>query len=266
MRDPLYRPMEFWHDRQNVCKLLSAQEDKDSSIDKHLSDIEKKRPLASLAEAKCQRHQIYIPGPMIQQLKKHDNRASTNNLVLALFWRTWTRTLVHLGAKSRFTYTGGPVDMRLHAEQLDMDKYLGNFILPHATFASKELVTQGTLAEVAESLRLHFQAATLPLLRKIVDNVERGVPDVMATIAASDSPTLAFSNMTRLPVHGVDFGMDPTKQLADSVQLCSFDAPLMVFAISDSEGGILANTVLPEAVKNAFVADKEFSTYATFNY
>ncbi|KAJ1722235.1 hypothetical protein LPJ53_003334 [Coemansia erecta] len=266
MRDPLYKPVEFWHDRQVVHKLLSAQERGEPAIEQHLQDVDKKQPLVSIAEAECQCHQIHVSAQMIQQLKKLSNAASNNSLVMALFWRTWTRTLVQLGATSQFTYTGGPVDLRSRAQHLDLDRYLGNFVLPHATFATKDFVMQSTLAEVAESLRQHFQAVSLPLLRRIADNVERGMPDVLAEIATGDSPTLAFSNMVRLPMHDVDFGMDPRKQSADSVQLCSFEAPLMMFAISDGQGGILTNVVLPGAVKNAFVADEEFGRYATFKY
>ncbi|KAJ1822435.1 hypothetical protein LPJ56_000791 [Coemansia sp. RSA 2599] len=278
---------ELWHDRSVIRKLIEGCGDSVSAepsddawrhMDEIVARASEGQPagqLWAIVDAKNKDCQIRVKQQGIVRLKSTTADSdgaglSTNDLVLALLWRTWTRVLINLGSSyPGYTYTGGPVDMRQKISDLvstDTGEYLGNMVLPHPVSAAKEFVVQEPLASVARFLGQHKRRATPLLYKQYVERIEAGAADILATVAMSDSPAIAFSNMTRLPVYSVDFGLDRAKCSADCVQLCSLESPLMAFAIDDNAGGFLINVVLPETVARAFANDPEFAQYADFIY
>ncbi|KAJ2856855.1 hypothetical protein J3B02_001370 [Coemansia erecta] len=281
--------LELWHDRNVIRKLLQEHalsvSAKPSDVCQHMDDIIARSSESNsegllqaiiATEAKNKDCQFRINKSKIARLKSLPNLdrsiagLSANDLVMALLWRTWSRILVTLGSSfPGYTYTGGPIDMR---EKLNghtssnTSEYLGNMVLPHPISATKEFVVQQPLLSVALLLNQHKRRASVLLYKEFAERVESGAPDILATVAVSDSPVITFSNMTRLPIYSVDFNLDPAKNKADSVQLCSFESPLMAFAVDDGAGGFLINIVLPEIVAQAFADDLEFTEYADIIY
>ncbi|KAJ2721047.1 hypothetical protein GGI07_004237 [Coemansia sp. Benny D115] len=287
--------LEMWHDRAPLrALLLPATEGQHaeglgagvsvsrSPLEEHLHQIGQdipgsKRPdrLEGVAQAQCRRCQIALSADSLAALKSTSSSSdvplSTNDLVMALLWRAWTRTLIRLGSQAHtYSYFGGPVDMRAKAQasisDRNMDLYLGNLILPLPIYDSKDAVTQGTLVQVAEHIHQHMHAASLSALQQLSQAAELGLPDIVQTLAEGDSPAMGFSNMTRFDVYAVDFGLDASRARCSNVQMRSFDALLMVFAVADGCGGVLANTSLPPAVADVLVGDDELRKYAYFTY
>ncbi|PIA12991.1 hypothetical protein COEREDRAFT_83783 [Coemansia reversa NRRL 1564] len=190
---------------------------------------------------------------------------STNSVVLALLWRVWTRMLRKHGSKGHFTYAGGPVDMRNSIGPIFSNEqfYIGNLIQPLPMSASVELVLNKTLVEVALYVQDYFKKEISPaILRWYMSGADH---DIGGHLAKTDTPMLAFSNMRRplANTNNMCFGLECPPL---SVQLRSFDAPFMFFAIDDGCGGILINCNLPVSSRDAFSSDKEFADFATLVY
>ncbi|KAJ2704643.1 hypothetical protein FB645_003075 [Coemansia sp. IMI 203386] len=274
-----FQPNKFWHSRDKVQSLISTC--KPDNVYPHMEDIweraandKKAGRLSALGDVENRCCQLTITKQAIVRLKTLNVESDTfvlsaNDLCMALLWRAWTRVLISLGSQpSGSTYTGGPVDLRPQTRSLsaDPDQYLGNLFLPHPISAPKQTILNHSLTSVARLLHKHKIKASLPLFKYFVDSIEAGDPDVLAEVAMGDSPAITFSNMARLPIYDVDFALDSRKRCADDVQLRSFDAPLMAFATSDGNDGLLVNIVLPESVIQMFADDKELMTYARFVY
>ncbi|KAJ2439984.1 hypothetical protein GGH19_001496 [Coemansia sp. RSA 1807] len=252
----------LWSDRAFIKQmLLSHQPSPLPSVLHILSTDYSKHPASNLqitGEFACR--QIKITGSALQQLKARDTKCSANALAMALVWRAWTRAIVAHGSTCPFTYSGGPADMRNRCPlSSNMQHYIGNFIMPMPMFASRDFILDSKLQKVAAYIQADFRLASLGGLRNHMDNAN----DVMIHLAKTDAPAVTFSNMAQLPLYDLGFGtgFKPT-----SVQLRSFDAPYMMFAISDGHGGLAVNTTLPHSIYEAFINDTEFSTFANFVY
>ncbi|KAJ2126438.1 hypothetical protein IW147_000186 [Coemansia sp. RSA 720] len=252
----------LWSDRPSIKKMLSSHQSSPLPSELHiLSTDYSKHPASNLqitGEFVCR--QIKITGSALQQLKARDSKCSANTLAMALIWRAWTRALVSHGSTCPFTYSGGPADMRNRCPQSsNMQHYIGNFIMPMPMFVSRDFILKYKLQAVAAYIQADFRLASLGGLRNHMDNAN----DVMIHLAKTDAPAVTFSNMAQLPLYDMEFG---TGLKPVSVQLRSFDAPYMMFAISDGHGGLVVNTTLPHSIYEAFINDTEFSTFACFVY
>ncbi|KAJ2808334.1 hypothetical protein H4R20_000917 [Coemansia guatemalensis] len=214
--------------------------------------------------ARCQ---FRITEEALMRLRKtvDKDNCGTNALILALLWRVWTRALRIHGSKCPFTYAGGPADMRNHIGPLIENDcfYMGNLIQPVPMSAPVAFVLDKTLGEVASYVHKCFTGGISPAtLRWYMDGAEH---DIGSILAKTDSPMLAFSNMRRplADIHHLCFGMNCPPL---SMQLRSFDAPFMFFAVDDGCAGFLLNSNLPTSVCGAIAGDLEFADYATLVY
>ncbi|KAJ2887768.1 hypothetical protein GGI21_006824 [Coemansia aciculifera] len=177
-------------------------------------------------------------------------------MVVALFWRAHARALASHGSTSLFTYAGGPKDLR---SALGVTGYLGNLVVLCPAFATKaEILDPDGLISAARIIHRFTQNGSAAGLLQFIDVVENGAPDILATLGATDSPTTAFSNMSRLPLRQVDFGLG----VLGTAQLRSFCTAYIIHAITDGTDGLLANICLPASVLASFTSDKEFMAYA----
>ncbi|KAI9504777.1 hypothetical protein GGI25_002871 [Coemansia spiralis] len=243
--------------RMWLNKLLHGLQPQETPGNRHIRRLGKLAAnVVNMEETR--RHQIGIDLQGVGRLKQLDPECSTNTLVMALMWRTWTRTLVELGSRSEFTYLGWPIDMRTHAGQ---PNYLGNLFLPYMGYETKHFVLNEPLPVVAQRLRDFTQRTSLQELSGYNQSVINCDSDTRSILEQSDSPALSFSNTTRMPIDQVDFGLGALQ----SVQMLHIDAPIMMFAISSGRN-ILINVVMPQRVAKLFKADAEFSLFARFLY
>ncbi|KAJ2498536.1 hypothetical protein GGH96_004260 [Coemansia sp. RSA 1972] len=252
----------LWSDRSSIKKMLLSHQPSPLPSELHILSTDYSKHLASNLQITGEfvSRQINITGSMLQQLKARGTKCSANALAMALIWRAWTRALVAHGSTCPFTYSGGPADMRNRCSpSSNMQHYIGNFIMPMPMYASCNFILDSKLQEVAAYIQAAFRLASLGGLRNHMDNAN----DVMIHLAKTDAPAVTFSNMAQLPLYDLDFGtgVKPT-----SVQLRSFNAPYMMFAISDGCGGLAVNTTLPHRIYEAFINDTELSTFANFVY
>ncbi|KAJ1726810.1 hypothetical protein LPJ61_004949, partial [Coemansia biformis] len=250
----------LWSDRRVVEKMLLHHEPRVLLCAGHdpVERGQRQHPATGLAvHGSMRRRQIRLGQEALELLKElaRGHGCSTNALVMALLWRAWARALVAHGSQGTYSYSGGPVDMRSHGEPR-MRSYLGNFIQPLPMAAERSIIVESTLVDVAMLVRRNFQTASLGGLRAHMDLSADG--DIVADLAATDTPVLTYSNMSQLALGQISFGLGQPA----AVHLRSFDASYMVFAISDGRGGIVANTVLPQSLFDALAADPELSRFA----
>ncbi|KAJ2156348.1 hypothetical protein GGF46_005244 [Coemansia sp. RSA 552] len=230
-----------------------------------IGDCISRRPYSELSAMGDMRDfQVHLPSESLQQLK-YLLGESTNNAVMALFWRAWARALVQHGSTCPWVYSGGPMDVSGQIGNGCSNTYLGNLIVPRPMRLDRSFVLDQSLAEVAAAIRQKFQKTKqTAAAQQFLNGQQAGEDQRISALGQTDSPMLAFSNMTRMepPLHSLSFGM--TKPL--SVQLRSFGAPFMVFAMADGHNGILANTTLPNSIAHVLAKDPEFNQYANFKY
>ncbi|KAJ2448589.1 hypothetical protein EV183_005361 [Coemansia sp. RSA 2336] len=257
----------LWSDRSRLATTLQASHAE--KLPKSLFIDPQQHPATNLAiKSEYKRHQFQLTSHALQQLKsiaqqQDGQQCTANMLVMSLVWRAWTRALQEHGSTSPYTHTGCPVDMRGQLQSTDnMEHYIGNCVLPFPIAAPTQFVLESSLVQVAHYMQsLIHKHANVSALHAFMLNFDPA-DDAAAVLAKTDAPVISFSNMSRLQLTDVDFGLGR----AESVQLCSFDAPLMLFSISDGHGGLLVNTVLSAETVAAFSKDQEFSTFASFIY
>ncbi|KAI9471769.1 transferase family-domain-containing protein [Coemansia mojavensis] len=257
----------LWSDRSYLASMLQIC--RAEKLPNSLFIDPQQHPATNLAiKSQYKRHQFQLTFEALQQLKdmahQQDGQLCTaNTLVMSLIWRAWTRALQKHGSTSPYTHTGSPIDMRSRLQPHDnMEHYIGNCVLPFPIAAPTQFVLESSLVQVAHYIHnlIHKQAKVSALRAFMLD--PNSADDVAAVLAKTDSPVISFSNMSRLQWMDIDFGLGR----AESVQLCSFDAPLMLFAISDGNGGLLINTVLSTETVAAFNQDREFAMFANFTH
>ncbi|KAJ2846291.1 hypothetical protein IWW36_004422 [Coemansia brasiliensis] len=261
----------LWSDRSRLASMLQTYPAKQLPNSLFIDPLQ--HPATNLTiKHEYKRHQFQLTCRALQQLKaiaqqqdQHNSKQyTTNTLVMALAWRVWTRVLQKHGSTSPYTHTGCPVDMRTRLEQHvdNMEHYTGNCLLPFPMAAPAQFVLESPLVQVAHYIQsLIHKQATVPALHSFMLHFDPA-DDAAAKLAKTDAPVISFSNMSRLQLMEIDFGLGH----AESVQLCSFDVPFMMFAISDGQSGLLINTVLPLEVVTAFSQDQEFALFANFIY
>ncbi|KAJ1839823.1 hypothetical protein LPJ70_004910 [Coemansia sp. RSA 2708] len=251
----------LWADRAKVKTLLEKHAAQ-APVRVEIAGERQPRISALGMQGEHRRCQIHVRSQELGEVG-----GSANALAMALVWRAWTRMLVARGSTGAFAYTGGPVDMRkrLGHARAELAGYTGNFILPTPMHARRDFVLTGTLAQVAEFIQQRFvESAQAPgRLHTQLTREPNFQDDACAQLARTDTPMVTFSNMAQLGLHARRFGQ-PSE--AVSVQLRAFDAPHMMFAISDGCGGLLVNSNLTVDQISAFKADQEFSQFARFIY
>ncbi|KAJ2451255.1 hypothetical protein GGF42_004299 [Coemansia sp. RSA 2424] len=269
--DPEFTPAAMWSNRDRIHEVLTASLKGDEVVDDSYY-----RNLHCVAQnissgggglktsGQVRSLQFSLTAESLRRLKELASQSadengdvcSTNNMVAALFWRAHARALAIHGSTSEYTYTGGPKDLR---GILGVTNCLGNIIVLCPAYATKEVVLadQG-LVPVARVVRRFTQNGCAAGLLKFIDAVEKGTPDIIATLGATDSPSTAFSNMSRMPLRQVDFGLGDL----GSAQLRSFNRLFTVHTIDDGAGGFLANLCLPASMLAAYHCDAEFMSYA----
>ncbi|KAJ2333091.1 hypothetical protein GGI00_002493 [Coemansia sp. RSA 2681] len=269
--DPESTPEAMWSSRDRIREVLTASLKGDEVVDdsyyRHLRQL---APTISSGDGglktsgQVRSHQFSLKAESLGRLKnlasqsvdENGDACSTNDMVVALFWRAHARALTIHGSTSEYTYTGGPKDLR---GILGVTNCLGNIIVLCPAYATKDVVLadQG-LVPAARIVRRFTQNGCAAGLLQFIDAVENGAPDILATLGATDSPSTAFSNMSRMPLRQVDFGLGRL----GSVQLRSFSTPYIVHAIADGAGGLLANICLHDSMLAAYLCDAEFTSYA----
>ncbi|KAJ2741082.1 hypothetical protein GGI20_005434 [Coemansia sp. BCRC 34301] len=267
--DPFYEPPAMWSSRDRMREVLTGSvkegDEVDGSYGTHLRQLASKSggPLRTSGEVRA--HQFVVGAEALRRLKQLATDAggdvcSTNDMVVALFWRAHARAVSSHGSSSEFTYTGGPKDLRLAT---NTSNCLGNMIVLCPAFAAKAAVlAEEDPVPAARIVRRVTRSGSAAGLLGFIAETEAGAPDILATLGATDSPSTAFSNMARLPLRSVDFGLGSL----GSAQLRSFCTAFIVHAIDDGAGGMLANICLPASFLNAFIADEEFMAYADLVY
>ncbi|KAJ2491143.1 hypothetical protein IWW47_005079 [Coemansia sp. RSA 2052] len=270
--DSEFTPEAMWSSRDRIREVLTASlkgrgEEVDDSYGRHLRQL---TPTISSGDeglktsGQVKSLQFLLKAESLRRLKKlasqsvneNGDACSTNDMVAALFWRAHARALTIHGSTSEYTYTGGPKDLR---SILGVTNCLGNIIVLCPAYATKDLVlADRDLVPAARVVRRFTQSGCAAGLLQFIDAVENGAPDILATLRATDSPSTAFSNMSRMPLRQVDFGLGRL----GSVQLRSFGTPYIVHAIADGAGGLLANTCLHDSMLAAYASDAEFTSYA----
>ncbi|KAJ2689203.1 hypothetical protein IWW39_001665 [Coemansia spiralis] len=266
--DSEYKPTAMWSCRDRQYEMLKASlrgdEIVDDSYTEHLHQL--MRTTAGTGALETQgpvgSHQFSLKAESLRRLKElailgskdGGEVCSTNDMVVALFWRAHARALASHGSTSEFTYTGGPKDLR---GAVGATNYLGNMIVLCPLFAAKSFVLDHGLVPVARLIRRYTQDGSAASLLRFIEEMENGAPDILTTLAARDSPSTAFSNMTRLPLRRVDFGMGEL----GTAQLRSFCVPYIIHAIDDGASGFLANICLPTSMMASFTSDEEFMSY-----
>ncbi|KAJ2059306.1 hypothetical protein GGI17_004493 [Coemansia sp. S146] len=233
--DPKYEPVAMWSSRDRKCEMLMASLKGDEKVDdsyiRHLYQIASTAPGSALqTQGRVSSHQFALKAESLGRLKElailgskdGEEVCSTNDMVVALFWRAHTRAIISHGSISEYTYAGGPKDLR---SSVGATNYLAGLLM-------------------------YIQA------------MKNGAPDILATLGATDSPSTALSNMSRMPLWQVDFGLG----VLGSVQLRSFNGPYIVHTIDDGAGGVLTNICLPESIMASFLSDEEFMSYADHIY
>ncbi|KAJ2458440.1 hypothetical protein GGF42_002070 [Coemansia sp. RSA 2424] len=269
--DSEFTPEAMWSSRDRIREVLTASlqgdEVEDDSYDRHLRQL---TPTISSGDeglktsGQVRSHQFSLTAASLRQLKELASQSadedgdvcSTNDMVVALFWRAHARALVIHGSTSEYTYTGGPKDLR---GILGVTNCLGNIIVLCPAYATKDVVlADQDLVPAARVVRQYTQNGCAAGLLKFIDAAENGAPDILATLGATDSPSTAFSNMARMPLRQIDFGLGRL----GSAQLRSFSTPYIVHAIDDGAGGFLANICLHDSILAAYLCDAEFMNYA----
>ncbi|KAJ2326385.1 hypothetical protein GGI00_004765, partial [Coemansia sp. RSA 2681] len=123
------------------------------------------------------------------------------------------------------------------------------------------LADQG-LVPTARILRRRMKNGSAAGLLQFIDAVERGAPDILATLGATDSPSTSLSNIANMPLRQVDFGLGGL----GSMQMRAFTRHYAVFIFADGKGGYLANLCLPDSMLEAHLCDAEFTSYADLVY
>ncbi|KAJ2584853.1 hypothetical protein GGH95_000013 [Coemansia sp. RSA 1836] len=269
--DPESTPEAMWSSRDKIREVLTASLKGDEVVDdsyyRHLRQL---TPTISSGDeglktsGKVRWNQFSLKAESLRRLKElasqsvneNGDACSTNDMVAALFWRAHARALTIHGSTSEYTYTGGPKDLR---SILGVTNCLGNIIVLCPAYATKDVVLadQG-LVPVARIVRRFTQNGCAVGLLKFMDAMENGTPNILATLGATDSPSTAFSNLARMPVRQVDFGLGRL----GSAQMRAFSRPFTVHTIDDGAGGFLANLYLPASMLTSYLCDAEFMSYA----
>ncbi|KAJ2064195.1 hypothetical protein GGI08_002425 [Coemansia sp. S2] len=265
--DPEYEPVAMWSSRDREREMLTASLKGDEKVDdsyvRHLHQITPATAGALQTQGRVGSYQFVLRAESLRRLKEiaiiggkdGEEVCSTNDMVVALFWRAHARALVSHGSTSEYTYSGGPKDLR---DAVGIINFLGNMIVLCPMFATKSFVLDHGLVPVARLIRKYTRNGSAAGLLQFIEVMENGAPDILATLGATDSPSTAFSNMTRLPLRQVDFGLGKM----GTAQLRSFCTPYIVHAIDDGASGFLANICLPESILASFLSDEEFMSYA----
>ncbi|KAJ2098915.1 hypothetical protein GGI09_003065 [Coemansia sp. S100] len=269
--DPEYKPVTMWSSRNRKHEILMASLKGDEKVDdSYIRHLYQNTPASGNSGLKTQGrvglYQFALRAESLCRLKEiailnkdGDEVCSTNDMVVALFWRAHTRALVSHGSISEYTYTGGPKDLR---NSLGVTNYLGNMIVLCPMFATKSFVLDQDIVPVARLTRQFTQNGSAAGLLMYIEAMKNSGPDILATLSVTDSPSAAISNMSRMPLWQVDFGLG----VLGSVQLRSFNGPYIVHTIDDGAGGVLANICLPESIMESFLSDEEFMSYADHVY
>ncbi|KAJ2880285.1 hypothetical protein H4R27_004811 [Coemansia aciculifera] len=247
---------------------LKGDENVDDSYIRHLYQITSTAPGSALqTQGRVGSYQFALKAEYLRRLKElailgskdGEEVCSTNDMIVALFWRAHTRAIISHGSISEYTYAGGPKDLR---NAVGATNYLGNMIVLCPAFATKSFVLDQDLVPVAQLTRQFTRNGSAAGLLMYIQAMKNGAPDILATLGATDSPSTALSNMSRMPLWQVDFGLG----VLGSVQLRSFNGPYIVHTIDDGADGVLANTCLPESILASFLSDEEFMSYADHVY
>ncbi|KAJ2823888.1 hypothetical protein FBU31_004140 [Coemansia sp. 'formosensis'] len=264
--DSEYEPPAMWSSREQQGEVLRTSLKGDEVVDdsyiKHLRQIVPNSGSTLLTQGRVGSYQLALRAESLRRLKElaiiggndGDEVCSTNDMVVALFWRAHTRALISHGSTSEFTYSGGPKDLR---SALGVTNHLGNLVVLCPVFATKSFVLDHGLVPVARLIRKYTQNGSAAGLLQFIKFMESGAPDILSTLGATDSPSTAFSNMSRMPLRQVDFGLGEL----GTVQLRSFCTAYIIHALDDGAGGFLANICLPASMMAAFVNDEEFMSY-----
>ncbi|KAJ2875510.1 hypothetical protein GGH93_001529 [Coemansia aciculifera] len=265
--DPKYEPVAMWSSRDRELEMLLASLKGDEKVDdsyvRHLHQIIPASGGVLQTKGRVGSYQFVLRAESLRRLKElamlgsedGEELCSTNDMVVALLWRAHTRALISHGSTSEYTYSGGPKDLR---SVVGITNYLGNMIVLCPVYATKSFVLGHGLVPVSRLIRKYIQNGSAAGLLQFIEEMANGAPDILATLGATDSPSMAFSNMTRLPLRQVDFGMGEL----GTAQLRSFYTPYISHAIDDGAGGFLVNTCLPESILASFLSDEEFMSYA----
>ncbi|KAJ2736781.1 hypothetical protein IW152_000535 [Coemansia sp. BCRC 34962] len=266
--DSEYKPVAMWscRDRQHEMLKASLRGDEivDDSYAKHLHQVMQGTLGTGVLETQGQvgSQQFLLKADSLRRLKElailgskgGEEVCSTNDMVVALFWRTHARALASHRSTSEFTYAGWPKDLRNAVGATD---YLGNMVVPCPVFATKSFVLDNELVTVAQLVRKYTRNGSAAGLLQHIEEMENGAPDILTKLGTRDSPSTAFSNMVRLPLRQVDFGLGEL----GTAQLRSFCFPYIVHAIDDGASGFLANICLPTSMMESFTSDREFMSY-----
>ncbi|KAJ2065202.1 hypothetical protein GGI17_000458 [Coemansia sp. S146] len=265
--DPKYEPVTMWSSRDREREMLLASLRGDAKVDdsyvRHLHQITPSSGGALKTQGRVGSYQFALKAESLRRLKDiailggkdGEEVCSTNDMVVALLWRAHTRALISHGSSSEYTYSGGPKDLR---SAVGITNFLGNMVVLCPVYATKSFVLDHGLVPVARLIRKYTRNGSAAGLLQFIEVMENGAPDILATLGATDSPSTAFSNMTRLPLRQVDFGMGEL----GTAQLRSFCTPYINHAIDDGAGGFLVNICLPESILASFLCDEEFMSYA----
>ncbi|KAJ1671479.1 hypothetical protein GGF44_002541 [Coemansia sp. RSA 1694] len=267
--DPEFTPAAMWSSRDKIREMLTASIKGDEVVDDSyyrnlhcvVQNISSDGGGSLKTSGQARSHQFALKAESLRQLKELASQSadgdvcSTNNMVAALFWRAHARALAIHGSTSELTYAGGPKNLR---GMLGVTNCLGNIVVLCPAYATKDVVLadQG-LVPVAQVVQRFTRNGSTAGLLKFMDAMENDAPDILATLGATDSPSTAFSNMARMPVRQVDFGLGGL----GSAQMRAFTRHYAVHIIDDGAGGFLANLCLPDSMLAAHLCDAEFTSY-----
>ncbi|KAJ2448033.1 hypothetical protein GGF42_005254 [Coemansia sp. RSA 2424] len=275
--DPEFMPAAMWSNRDRIREVLTTSlkggEVVEDSYYKNLHCVAQNISSSNgggglKTNGQVRSHQFALKAESLRRLKELASQSvdedgdvcSTNDMVASLFWRAHARALAIHGSTSEYTYAGGPKNLR---GILGVTDCLGNITVLCPAYAPKEVVLadQG-LVPTARILRRRMKNGSAAGLLQFIDAVERGAPDILATLGATDSPSTSLSNIANMPLRQVDFGLGGL----GSMQMRAFTRHYAVFIFADGKGGYLANLCLPDSMLEAHLCDAEFTSYADLVY